>query len=120
MADTRTARAGRLRRHMRVRKQLRGTADRPRLAVYRSNQHVYAQVIDDAAGQTLAHASDLEASLRDGAATKRERAKSVGQLIAQRAKAAGIDTIVFDRGGFRYAGRVQALADAAREEGLEF
>ena len=120
MADTKTARAARLRRHVRVRKQLRGTADRPRLAVFRSNQHVYAQVIDDDAGRTLAQASDLEATMRDGGGTKRERAKGVGQLIAQRAKAAGIETIVFDRGGFRYAGRVQALAAAAREEGLEF
>lgn len=120
MADTKTGRAARIRRHLRVRKQLRGTADRPRLAVFRSNQHMYAQVIDDNAGRTLAQASDIEASLRASGGTKSDRAKGVGQLIAQRSKAAGIDTIVFDRGGFRYAGRVQALADAAREEGLEF
>ncbi len=120
MANSKTARASRLRRHVRVRKQLRGTADRPRLAVFRSNQHIYAQVIDDDAGHTLAQASDIEDSLRSGGGTKSDRAKGVGQLVAQRAKAAGIETIVFDRGGFRYAGRVQALADAAREEGLEF
>lgn len=120
MADKTTARASRIRRHTRVRKQLRGTAGRPRLAVFRSNQHIYAQVIDDDAGRTLAQASDVEGSLRGTTGTKSDRAKGVGQLVAQRAKAAGIETIVFDRGGFRYAGRVQALADAAREEGLEF
>ncbi len=120
MANAKTARASRIRRHVRVRKNLRGTADRPRLAVFRSNQHIYAQVIDDDAGRTLAQASDVEGSLRSGAGSKSDRAKGVGQLVAQRAKAAGIETIVFDRGGFRYAGRVQALADAAREEGLEF
>jgi len=120
MADTKTSRAARIRRHIRVRKQLRGSAARPRLAVFRSNQHIYAQVIDDDAGRTLAQASDVEASLRGSGGTKGDRAKSVGQLVAQRAKAEGIDSIVFDRGGFHYAGRVQALADAAREEGLEF
>jgi large subunit ribosomal protein L18 len=120
MANTKTARAGRLRRHARVRKQLRGTAERPRLAVFRSNQHIYAQVINDDAGRTLAQASDVESTLRGGSGTKSERAKSVGQLVAQRAREAGIEAIVFDRGGFRYAGRVQALADGAREEGLEF
>ena len=120
MADSKTGRAARLRRHVRVRKGLRGTAERPRLAVFRSNQHVYAQVIDDDAHQTLAQASDVESTLRAAGGTQSDRAKSVGQLVAQRAKAAGINSIVFDRGGFRYAGRVQALADAAREEGLEF
>jgi large subunit ribosomal protein L18 len=120
MANKKTSRAGRIRRHVRVRKQLRGTAERPRLAVFRSNQHIYAQLIDDDAGRTLVQASDVEASLRDASGTKSERAKGVGQLVAQRAKEAGFGAIVFDRGGFRYAGRVQALADAAREEGLEF
>ena len=120
MAGKNTARAARLRRHVRVRKNLRGTAGRPRLAVFRSNRYVYAQVIDDDAGRTLAQASDLEQALRGSGSTKSDRAKSVGQLIAQRAKAAGVETIVFDRGGFRYAGRIQALAAAAREEGLEF
>ena len=120
MANTKTARAARIRRHVRVRKNLRGTSDRPRLAVFRSNQHIYAQVIDDDAGRTIAQASDVEGSLRGSSGTKSERAKSVGQLVAQRAKAAGVGAIVFDRGGFRYGGRVQALANAAREEGLEF
>lgn len=120
MSGKKTARAARLRRHVRVRKNLRGTAACPRLAVFRSNRYVYAQVIDDDSGRTLAQASDLEQGLREVSSTKSDRAKSVGQLIAQRAKAAGIETIVFDRGGFRYAGRIQALAAAAREEGLEF
>jgi large subunit ribosomal protein L18 len=120
MVDTKTSRAARLRRHIRVRKNLRGTAKRPRLAVFRSNQHIYVQLIDDDSGRTLAQASDLEATVRDTGGTKRERASSVGQLVAQRAKAAGVGTVVFDRGGFRYAGRVESLAAAAREEGLGF
>jgi large subunit ribosomal protein L18 len=120
MADTKTPRAARLRRHTRVRKNLRGTSGRPRLAVFRSNQHIYAQLIDDDSGRTLAQASDLEAAVRDSGGTKRARASSVGQLVAQRAKAAGVETVVFDRGGFRYAGRVESLAAAAREEGLDF
>ena len=120
MAGKKTARAARLRRHVRVRKNLRGTADRPRLAVFRSNRYGYAQVIDDDTGRTLAQASDLEQALRGGGNTKSDRAKSVGQLIAQRAKAVGVETIVFARGGFHYAGRIQALAAAAREEGLDF
>jgi large subunit ribosomal protein L18 len=88
--------------------------------VFRSNQHIYVQLIDDDSGRTLAQASDLEATVRDTGGTKRERASSVGQLVAQRAKAAGVGTVVFDRGGFRYAGRVESLAAAAREEGLGF
>jgi len=120
MATIKTSRAARVRRHTRVRKKLRGTSERPRLAVFRSNQHIYAQLIDDDAGRTLAQASDLESAVRDVGGTKSERASSVGQLLAQRAKDAGHVSVVFDRGGFRYAGRVQALADAAREEGLEF
>jgi large subunit ribosomal protein L18 len=120
MVDTKTPRAARLRRHIRVRKNLRGTAKRPRLAVFRSNQHIYVQLIDDDSGRTLAQASDLEATVRDAGGTKRERASSVGQLVAQRAKAAGVGTVVFDRGGFRYAGRVESLAAAARKEGLGF
>ena len=105
---------------LRLRKRVSGTAERPRLAVFRSNQHIYAQVIDDLAGRTIAQASDLEAGLRDGGGTKTERARKVGALVAQRAKQAGLESVVFDRGGFEYAGRVQALADAAREEGLVF
>jgi large subunit ribosomal protein L18 len=113
-------RDGRARRHARVRKQVHGTAERPRLAVYRSNRHVVAQVIDDRAGTTLAAASTLEADLRTSSTSNAEAAAKVGTRVAERAKAAGIDQVVFDRGGFRYHGRVAALADAAREAGLEF
>jgi len=97
-----------------------GTQERPRLAVFRSNQHIYAQVIDDMAGRTLAAASDVEKDLRATEETKSVLARKVGALLAQRAKAAGVESVVFDRGGFRYAGRVKELADAAREEGLVF
>jgi large subunit ribosomal protein L18 len=121
MAATKhTARAARQRRHGRVRKKIAGTAERPRLAVFRSNQHIYAQVIDDAAGQTLVAASDLEAPLREQQATKIENATRVGELLAQRASEAGIRDVVFDRGGFRFAGRVRAFAEAARKKGLAF
>ena len=113
------SRAARIRRHARVRKHVRGSAERPRLAVFRSNSHIYCQVIDDDAGRTLAAASDLEADLRKGG-DKTARAKSVGGRLAERAKSAGVTEVVFDRGGFRYHGRVQALADAAREGGLSF
>jgi len=107
------------RRHRRVRKRVRGTAERPRLAVFRSNKHVTAQVIDDVAGRTLAAASTVEADLRTGATGNREAATKVGRLVAERAKDAGVGKVVFDRGGFRYHGRVAAVADAAREAGLE-
>ena len=109
----------RVRRHNRVRKHVRGEAERPRLAVFRSNKHIVAQVIDDRAGRTLASASSLEADLKSGGGNK-ESAKKVGARVAERAKAAGISKVVFDRGGFLYHGRVAALADAAREAGLEF
>jgi len=112
-------REARLRRHRRVRKAVRGTTARPRLSVYRSNRYIVAQVIDDTAGRTLAAASSLEADLRTGGGTV-DAARSVGRLVAERAKAAGIETVVFDRGGNVYHGRVAALADAAREAGLEF
>ncbi|MQC16869.1 MAG: 50S ribosomal protein L18 [Chloroflexi bacterium] len=112
--------AARVRRHTRVRRRTVGSPERPRLAVFRSNQHIYAQVIDDAAGHTLAAASDMEQDLRSTEETKSARARRVGALVAQRAKAAGVETVVFDRGGFRYAGRVKELAEAAREEGLVF
>ena len=116
----RSPRELRIRRHLRVRKRVAGTPERPRLSVFRSNIHIYAQVIDDSANHTLASAStkdaELAASLKGK--TKTDRAKAVGQLIAQRAKAAGIEKAVFDRGGFQYHGRVQALAEAAREAGL--
>ena len=110
----------RRRRHARVRKKVHGTAERPRLAVYRSNNHIYAQVIDDRAGHTLAAASTVEADLRSGATGNKDAAASVGKLIAERASAAGITKVVFDRGGFIYHGRIAALAEAAREAGLEF
>jgi large subunit ribosomal protein L18 len=106
----------RYQRHVRVRKKVLGSAERPRLAVYRSLKHIYAQVIDDSTGRTLAAASDL--SIENG--KKGERASEVGKILAQRAKEAGITQVVFDRAGFRYHGRVKAVADGAREGGLEF
>lgn len=111
--------ASRQRRHRRVRKHLAGTQSRPRLAVYRSNRYIYAQVIDDDAGSTLASASSLEGDLRDKGLSV-ETATEVGRIVAERAKDAGVDTVVFDRGGFAYHGRVKALADAARDAGLDF
>jgi len=113
-------RDSRIRRHSRVRRHVAGTAERPRLAVFRSNRHVVAQVIDDRAGVTLAAASTLETDLRGGATGNPEAAAKVGTLVAERAKAAGIEAVVFDRGGNLYHGRIKALADAAREGGLEF
>jgi len=107
-------------RHHRVRKKVAGTAQRPRLAVFRSNKHVVAQVIDDDAGRTLAAASTVESDLKSGATSNRTAAAAVGKLVAERAKAAGVTQVVFDRGGFIYHGRVAAVADAAREAGLEF
>ena len=116
--NTRTARH---RRHRRIRLKLSGTGDRPRLSVFRSLQHIYAQVIDDASGTTLVSASTNEPTVRGTlTGSKTERARGVGQSIAQRAKEKGINTVVFDRGGYMYHGRVKALADAAREAGLEF
>ena len=109
----------RRRRHYRVRRRIHGTATRPRLAVYRSNRYVYVQVIDDEAGRTLVSASSQEPGLRDRKLTV-ETAAEVGKLIGSRAKDAGIKLVLFDRGGFLYHGRIKALADAAREEGLEF
>lgn len=118
----RTPRELRIRRHSRLRKRVKGSPERPRLSVFRSNVHIYAQVIDDMIGKTLAAASTVEKSLSEEITgkTKTERARAVGRLIAERAKAAGIDKVVFDRGGFKYHGRIQALADAAREAGLSF
>jgi large subunit ribosomal protein L18 len=112
-------REARSRRHRRVRKKVAGTAERPRLAVFRSNKHITAQVIDDRSGVTLAAASSTEADLRGAATGNREAAKKVGALVAERAKAAGVTKVVFDRGGNLYHGRVAAVADAAREAGLE-
>ncbi|MGD0378385.1 MAG: 50S ribosomal protein L18 [Acidimicrobiales bacterium] len=110
----------RIRRHARVRKHVAGTASRPRLAVFRSGRHISAQVIDDTVGRTLAAASTVESSLRSATGGNVAAATAVGKLVADRAKSAGVTQVVFDRGGFRYHGRVAALADAAREGGLEF
>ncbi len=115
-----TRRIGRARRHFRVRKNITGTAERPRLVVTRSLRHMVAQIVDDAKGHTLVSASTLDASLRGTSGAKSELAGKVGTLLAQRATAAGISKVVFDRGGNKYAGRIAALADAAREAGLEF
>jgi large subunit ribosomal protein L18 len=112
--------AARRKRHDRIRLTMAGTAGRPRLAVFRSLNHIYAQVIDDATGRTLVSASTLEKELRGSKATKTEEAASIGKLVAERAKGAGIDRVVFDRAGYRYHGRIKSLADAAREAGLEF
>jgi large subunit ribosomal protein L18 len=105
------------RRHRRVRKKVRGTPQRPRLSVFRSNKHVYAQVIDDVNGRTVASASTVEKGF-EGATATVDAAKKVGKLVGERAKGAGIDTVVLDRGGFRYHGRVAGVADGAREAGL--
>ena len=110
----------RSRRHLRVRKRVSGTAARPRLVVNRSSRHVFVQVVDDVVGKTLASASTMEADLRGFDGDKTAKARKVGELVAERAKAAGIRTVVFDRAGNRYAGRVAALADGAPEGGLEF
>ena len=110
--------AGRTRRHLRVRKKLRGSSERPRLVVSRSSRHVVVQVVDDAAGRTLASASTMEAELRGLSGDKTARARRVGELVAERARAAGVSAVVFDRGGNRYHGRVAAVADGAREGGL--
>ncbi|WP_322797192.1 50S ribosomal protein L18 [Tepidiforma sp.] len=120
--STTTSVEARKRRHLRVRKKISGTPERPRLNVFRSAQHIYAQVIDDTTGHTLAAASDLEPTIAAQAAgkTKTERAALVGAAIAERARARGIERVVFDRGGFLYHGRVRALAEAAREAGLGF
>jgi len=114
--------AGRIRRHERVRERVAGTAEKPRLAVFRSLSHIYAQVIDDRTGRTLAAASDLDVAGTAGGSKdkKSERAKAVGQKLAEAAKAKGIGEVVFDRAGYRYHGRIKALADGARASGLKF
>ncbi|HIZ37159.1 MAG TPA: 50S ribosomal protein L18 [Candidatus Ruania gallistercoris] len=111
-------RNARSRRHLRVRKRITGTATRPRLVVNRSARHIVAQVVDDTTGTTLASASTLEADLRAAAADKTAKARQVGELVAERAKAKGLEVVVFDRGGNKYHGRVAAVADGAREGGL--
>ncbi|MGC5627361.1 50S ribosomal protein L18 [Georgenia sp. Z1344] len=112
-------RVARSRRHLRVRKHVHGTATRPRLVVTRSSRHMVAQLVDDTAGITLASASTLEADLRSAGAEKVEKARTVGRLVAERAKAKGVTAAVFDRGGNKYHGRVAAVADGARDAGLE-
>ena len=122
MAKTSPKTVARERRHRRVRGRVSGTGERPRLNVFRSSEHIYVQVIDDLQGKTLASASTIDGELRKQVADKNktEAARIVGKAVAERAKAAGITTVIFDRGGWRYQGRVKALADGAREGGLEF
>ena len=110
----------RLRRHARLRKKIAGTAERPRLVVHRSSRHIHVQLVDDLTGTTVAAASSIEADVRGVDGDKKAHSVRVGQLIAERAKAVGVDAVVFDRGGYTYGGRIAALADAAREGGLKF
>ena len=112
--------AARGRRHLRVRKKVSGTPERPRLVVHRSARHIHVQLVNDLSGTTVAAASSIEADVRAVDGDKKAHSVRVGQLIAERAKAAGVETVVFDRGGYTYGGRIAALADAAREAGLEF
>lgn len=114
----RTKKESRQRIHLRVRKKVNGTAERPRLSVFRSNKAIYCQLIDDLKGHTIAAAGSTEASITAG--SKSEKAVAVGKLIAERAKAAGVESVVFDRGGYLYHGRVKSLAEGAREGGLQF
>jgi large subunit ribosomal protein L18 len=122
MKSTSTPRAARIRRHARLRKHVSGTPERPRLSVYRSLSHIYAQVIDDTAHVTLASASDIEADVKQQVAGKKKSdvAAVVGGLIASRAREKGVNAVVFDRGGYPFHGRIKALAEAAREGGLSF
>ncbi len=122
MARVKTNKARRVMRHIRVRRKVKGTSERPRLAIYRSLNHIYAQVIDDTKGITLAAASSLENELKSKSDGKRkmEIAYQVGELISERAKEKGVNTVVFDRGGYKFHGRLQSLADAARKGGLVF
>jgi large subunit ribosomal protein L18 len=121
--DAKSKRQARVRRHVRVRRKISGTAERPRLAVYRSNRHIYAQLVDDEAARTLVAASDREVRVggtgKAGGDGKTAPSKAVGELLAERAKAAGIERVVFDRGGRLFHGRVAALAEGAREKGLQ-
>lgn len=115
-----TRRVSRLRRHARLRKKIAGTGQRPRLVINRSSRHIHVQLVNDENGTTVAAASSIEDDVRSLQGDKKARSVRVGQLIAERAKAAGIDSVVFDRGGYTYGGRIAALADAARENGLQF
>ena len=116
---THTSTASRVRRHLRVRKKVAGSPSRPRLVVNRSSRHIFAQIVDDSVGRTLAAASTLDAQIRSGEGDKTAKARQVGELLARRAAEAGIEAVVFDRGGYRYHGRIAALADGAREGGLK-
>ena len=122
MDHSRTIFRQRLRRRFRVRKPLRGTAERPRLSVFRTDKHIYAQIIDDASGKTLASASSVDRKIREavGFGGNKQAAEAIGRAVAERARAAGVTKVCFDRGSFKYHGRVAALADAARAAGLEF
>ncbi len=122
MTGDSNSREARKRRHERVRKRVSGTASRPRLCVFRSLNHIYAQVIDDSSGHTIAYASTMEGDIKNGSTekNKKEMADLVGALVAKRAKEKGIEQVVFDRGGYKYQGRVKALADAVRGAGLRF
>ena len=117
MSSTKTQQELRARRHARVRRKVVGTSERPRLAVFRSSKHIYVQLIDDSAGTTIASASTIADSL---SGSKTDAAREVGRLVAERAIAAGVESVVFDRGGFRYHGRIAAIAEAARQAGLKF
>jgi large subunit ribosomal protein L18 len=122
MKKTATPRAARVRRHIRLRKRVKGTAEKPRLAVYRSLSHIYVQVIDDVSRMTIASASDVEADLKSKSDGKKKSdvATMIGSLVAERARAKGVSEVVFDRGGYPFHGRIRALAQAARDGGLEF
>lgn len=120
MANTKKKQQGRVRRHFRSRKKVNGTTLRPRLAVFRSNKHIVAQVIDDSTGKTIVAASSHESAIKTGPTGNVPTSTKVGALVAERAKAAGIEKVVFDRGGFIYHGRIAAVAEAARAAGLEF
>jgi large subunit ribosomal protein L18 len=113
-------RSARIRRHLRVRKKVAGTSNRPRLVVSRSSRHILGQLVDDVAGRTLASASSMDETIRGSEGDKSARARQAGKLLAERATAAGLSSVIFDRGGYRYHGRVAAFADGAREGGLEF
>lgn len=120
MISKRPRKESRKARHARVRSKVFGTAERPRMAIYRSGKHIYAQLIDDESGATLTAASSLDKSIKGQKGTFTERARLVGELAAERASEKGVEAVVFDRGGFKYHGRVAALADGAREKGLRF
>lgn len=120
MINKKSRKVSRKARHARVRRKLKGTSDCPRLAVYKSGKHIYAQLINDEEGKTLAAASSLDKSIKGQKGTFTERARLVGELAAERASEAGVSDVVFDRGGFKYHGRVAALAEGAREKGLNF